>query len=113
MVDDNRGAAPLGLAAFARIVDDERIDMWQGPKRCFGEAGGGKRQSLTWQPFEIAVLTEMENGMGIERAAQPGIERKLTVRRRQVGVVIAGGGIDVVATRRLDRHDHIAERKHR
>ena len=113
MINDHRSATPLGLAALTRIVDDERIYMRQRPERGFREAGGGKRQRLARQPFEIAMLAEMDHGMGIKRTAQPGIEREIAVRRRQVGIVIAGGGINVVATRRLDRHGDIAKREYR
>ena len=43
--------------------------------------------------------------------AQPGVERQVGVRRRQVRIVIAGARIDVVAARRLDPDDDVAERQ--
>ncbi len=39
MVDDDRRAAPLGLAALARIVDDERVEMRHRPEHGLGKAG--------------------------------------------------------------------------
>ncbi len=38
MVDNDRLRAPLGLAALAGIVDDERIEMRQRPEHGLGEA---------------------------------------------------------------------------
>ena len=49
--------------------------------------------------------------MGAELLAQPGIEGEIAVRRRQIRIVVARGGIDVVAARRLDADHHIAERQ--
>ncbi len=51
----------------------------------------------------------MHHRVGAKHLADPGIERQVIVRRHQVGRVIAGLGVDVVAARRLDADDHIAE----
>ena len=63
MIDDHRGRAPLGLAALARIVDDERVDVGQGTQSRLREAPLGQRQRLAGQPFEIAVLAHVHHGM--------------------------------------------------
>ena len=112
MVDDHGGAAALGLAALARIVDDEGVDVGQGAEDRLGEAVGRERQRLARQPFEIAVLAHVDHGMGAEALAQPSVEGEIAMRRRQIRVVIARGRIDVVAARRLDADDQIAERQH-
>ena len=55
----------------------------------------------------------MDDRMGAERAAQPGIEREIAVRRHQIGVVMVDGDVDVVAARRLHADDGIAEAQRR
>ena len=40
VIDDHRLRAPLGLGAFAGIVDDERVDMRHGSQNCLGQAAG-------------------------------------------------------------------------
>ena len=109
VIDDHCSSAPLGLAALAGVVHDEGIDVRERPERGFRKALGGKRQRLPRQPFHIAVLAHVHHRMGIERRAHPRVEGEIAVRRRQVGVVVALLRIDVVAARRLDRDDHVAE----
>ena len=109
VVDDHGGAAPLGLAALAGVVHDEGIDVRERPERGLREALGGERERLARQPFHVAVLAHVDHRVGVEARAQPGVEGEVAVRRRQVGVVVALLGVDVVAPRRLDRDDDVAE----
>ena len=109
MIDDDGGTAALSLRAFTGIVHDEGVDVRQGPECCFRKTRARERQRLAGQPLHIAVLAHMDHGMGIERAAQPAVERQVAVRRRQIGVVIARLRVDVVAPAGLDTDDDIAE----
>ena len=109
VIDDHGRPPPLGLAALAGVVHDEGIDVRERPERGLREAFGGERERLARQPFHIAVLAHVHHRMGVEAHAQPGIEGEVAVRRRQVGVVVGLLGVDVVAPRRLDRDDHVAE----
>ena len=68
MVDDRRRRPALGLGALAGIVDDEGIEVRCRPERGFGEAILGQRHRLAGQPFEIAVLAEVNDGVGGEFA---------------------------------------------
>ena len=102
-------AAPLGLDAFAGIVDDEGIEMRQRPEHRLGQAILRQAGALARQPFEVAVLAEMDDRVRVERASQPQIEGEIVVRRDEIGIVIAGFRIDVVAARRLDADDEVAE----
>ena len=88
MVDDDCGGAALGLRSLAGIVDDERVEMRQRPERHFREAGFRHGERLARQPFEVAVLAEMDDGMGIEDLPDPGVESQIGVRRHQIGIVI-------------------------
>ena len=42
VIDDHSRGAPLGLGAFARIIDDEGIELGQGAERDFGIAFGAE-----------------------------------------------------------------------
>ena len=108
MIDDDGRGAPLGLRAFAGIVDDERVELGQGAEHRFRIACRGQRCRLARQPFEIAVLAVVDHRMGAEALAQPEIEGEIAMRRHQRRIVIGGLGIDIVAARRLDRDGDIA-----
>ena len=109
MINDHSGGTALGLRAFARIIDNKRIEMRDRRQRDFGKTLIRQGQRLARQPFQIAMLAKMHNGMGIERVAQPGIKGEIAMRRHQIGVVIAGQRIDVITARRLNTDDHIAK----
>ena len=89
VIDDDRSAPPLGLAALAGVVHDEGIDVRNRPERGFRKAFGGERQRLPRQPFHVAVLAHVDHRMGVEAHAHPRVEGEIAVRRRQVGVVVA------------------------
>ena len=109
MVDDHRLRAPLGLRAFAGIVDDEGIEMGQlAPERIWitrGVEGGG----LAGQPFQRAVLAIVDQSMGAKIVAQPEIGGEIGVRRDQSGIVIAGGLVELIAAGGLDQHGEVAK----
>ena len=118
VIDDDRLAAPLGLRAFARVVDDERIQVRHGTQDGVGPAGARQRQALAGQPFEVAVLAHMHDGVDAEHIAQPEIEREVAVRRHQLGVVVAGVVLRTQAgrhaarsqcTRRLYTDEHLSQ----
>ena len=109
VVDDDRGGAALGLGALPRVVDDERVDERRRPERHLGPARGRQPERLAGQPFEVAVLAEMDDGVGGERSAEPGVEGQIMVRRDEIRIVVGGLRVDVVAPRRLDADDGIAE----
>ena len=113
VVDDHRIGAPLGLGALARIVDDERIEVRHGPQDRLGQAVHGECRGLARQPFEVAVLAQMDDRMGVEAVAQPEVEGEIAVRRRQVRGVVGGVRVDVVAARGLKADDDTAEAKDR
>ena len=73
----------LGLGALAGVVDDERVEVGQRPEHRLGQAGGGEGGGLAGQPFEVAVLAEMDDRMRAKAVAQPEVEGEIAVRRRQ------------------------------
>ena len=111
MVHDCGMSAALRLRAFARIVDDEGVEVRRGPEHGVREAVPGERQRLARQPFQIAVLAEMDDRVGRKAPPQPAIEGEIGGRRRQGGIVVAGSRVDVVTARRLHRDGDIAEQE--
>ena len=107
MVDDDGGRPALGLGTLAGIVDDERVEVRQGPEHRLGQAGGGKGGGLAGQPFQVAVLAEMDDRMRAEEVAQPEVEGEVAVRRGEVRRVVGRVGVDVVAARRLQADHHL------
>ena len=109
MVDDHRRRAALGLAALARVVDDEGIDERERPERDLRPARLAQPEGLAGQPFEIAVLAELDHRVGGERLAEPGVEGEVMVRRHQRRVVVGRLRIDGVAAAGLDADHDVAE----
>ena len=91
MIDDHRRGAPLRLRAFARIVDDKRVEMGQGPQDRFGY-----RRRKAPLPCRAAtrdsVLAVVDHGMRAERMPHPEIEGEVAVRRNERGVMIVDFG---------------------
>jgi|GEM_PF-6493931 len=109
MVNDNSRSSAFGLRSLARIIHNERVNVRHRAKRRFGKAVGGKRKSLTGQPFQIAMLSQMNDCVCAEDSAEPDIECQIAVWRHQSGIVIGRLWIDVVASRGLNADDHVAE----
>ncbi len=106
VVDDHRRCPPLGLRPFAGIVDDERVDQRQRPEAQLRPAFGRERQRLAGQPFEAAVLAEMDDRVGGEHVVEPGVERDVVVRRHEFAVMEAR--LLLPAPRRLHGHRDVA-----
>ena len=113
VIDDDGADAALGLRSLARIVDDERIEMRHRAEDGFRIAGFRQRQSLARQPFEIAVLAHMDDGMGAIFLAQVGVEGEIAMRRHEVRRMVGFLRIDIVAARRLDADQRFAEARQR
>ena len=102
MIDNDGARTPLGLGAFARIVDNERIEIWNRAQGRFGEAGGRQRHGLARQPFEVAMLAVVDDGMSSEDLTQPNIKGEIAVRRHKSWIMVGTLGVDVVATSGLN-----------
>ena len=85
--------------------------MGQGAEHGFRKAVRRQRQRLARQPLQIAVLAHVDDRVRAELLAQPGVEREIAVRRRQVRGVVAGARVDVIAARRLNPDHDVAERQ--
>ena len=109
VIHDHGTRPPLCLRAFARIVDDERVEMGQGAQHRLGPAAGRESQGLARQPFEIAVLAQMHDGMQPELMTQPEIEGQIAVRGHEIRRVVGALRVDVVAARRLKPDHQMAE----
>ena len=109
VIDDDRAQAPLGLGAFAGVVDDERINIGQRPQGGLGVTFRRQRQGLARQPFQVSVLAHVANGVGVEMVTQPGVESEIVVRRHQVGAVVAFFRVDVIAPGRLQGDGDLAQ----
>ena len=111
MVDDDGLRPPLGLRPLAGIIDDERVEMRQGPEHRLGETFGRQGKRLAGQPFQRAVLAEIDHRIGAEAVGEPGIGGQIGMRRHQCRVVVRGFRVEIVAARRLDQDGDIAGAK--
>jgi hypothetical protein len=75
VIYDDGGSPPLGLRAFSRVVDDERIEMRQRPKAKLRIIVRAERHTSTRQPLQISMFAEMDNRVGAERFSDPKIKR--------------------------------------
>ena len=109
VIDDHRLGSPLGLGALARIVDDERIDIRQRPEQRVRPAMFREPDTLARQPFEVAMLADVDHAVGAVGVAQPEVKRQITMGRHQVRVVIHRARVHLIAPRRLNADERQAE----
>src|SRR5439155_2595544 len=113
VIDNYSGAATLGLGPFAGIVNDVGIDIGKILEDYLRKAGGAQGRAFAWQPFEIAVLAQLDNGMSAEDFANPPIEGQVIVRRWQIGAVIHSGRILIITPRRLNADKDVSKEQTR
>ena len=111
VVDDGGVGAPFRLGAFAGVVDDERVEQRNIVQRHLRVAGLRQTDALARQPFQSAMLADMDHRIRPKHLAQPAVIGDVMVRRRQIRVVIDRDGVGAKAARRLQPHEHIAHRQ--
>ena len=109
VVDNDRLRAALGLRPLPRVVDDERVDVRERAERRLRVARGGEGEGFAGKPFEVPVLAHVHDRVDPRPLPEPGVEGEVAVGGYEVGVVIGGGGVDVVAPRGLKPDDDVAE----
>ena len=109
MIDNDGSGSPLGLRAFSRVVDDERIEMRQRSKTKPWIIIRAKRNTPARQPFQISMLAEMHHRVRAECFANPEIESEIFRWWRQSGTVINRLGLERITPRRLDPDKDVAE----
>ena len=77
VVHDHGGGATLGLRALSGVVDDERIQVRQRPQHTLRKILRAERDTASGKPFKIAVLAEMNDGVGGKMLMNPVIEREV------------------------------------
>ena len=85
------------------------IKVGQVAEHDLGVALRRQRRRLAGEPFEVAVLTHVEDGVRAELVAEPAVIGEVVVRRRQVGAVIDRHRVGAEAARRLDADEDVAE----
>ncbi|MNN22691.1 hypothetical protein D3C81_1360620 [compost metagenome] len=75
VIDDHRLGAALGLGALTRVVDDERVDVRQRAEQCVRPALRRQAHALAGQPFQIAMLANMDDRIGSKGMTQPEMKR--------------------------------------
>ena len=108
MVDDRGVRAALGLGALPRIVDQERIDQRQRPDRRIGAAGRGHADVLARQPFQVAVLAEVDHRVRAELPLDPAVDRQVVVRRSKIRIVVDRDRVLAEPARRLHQDHDVA-----
>ena len=109
VIDDDRRRPALCLGPLARVVDDEGIDMGNRSEHRLRVTAFRQRQRLARQPFQVAVLTHVDDCVRGEGPPQKGVEGDVSMRRHEIRRVIAFLRVDIVAARRLDADDNLAE----
>ena len=109
VVNNHRLRTAFRLCPLAGVINDERIQMRHRPQRNFRPASIAQRHSLARQPFQIAVFSHMDNRIRPPMFAQPDVEGQIVMRRDQVGGMVGFGRVDVIAARRLQADDRVAE----
>src|SRR6202046_5435188 len=108
MVHDNGVPAALGLAAFARIVDNKGINQWHVPQKQVRKAFTRQSHRFSGKPFQGSMLADMDDRVGAPaaffgRRRKPLIEGSIMMSRGQISGVVNRIWIQAVPSRRLKR----------
>ena len=99
-------ARRLACVPSPGIVDQERVDQRQVAQRGVGAARRRHAKRLARQPFQVAVLAEVHDGVGAELGVEPVVRGQIVMAGRQIGVVIDGDRVLTETAWRLhDQHD--------
>ena len=109
VVDDHGVGPALGLGALPGVVDHERVDEGQVAEGGVGPAGRRQADPLAGQPFQVAVLADVDDGVGAPRPFQPPVAGQVVVGRGQVGGVVDGDRVLAEPPGRLHDDEHAAE----
>ncbi len=63
VIDDDGMGAALGLRTLARVIDDEGIKQRHIRQQRIRKTVSRQAHALAWQPFERAVLADMNDGV--------------------------------------------------
>ena len=85
VIKNHRLAASFCLGPFARIVDDEGIEMGDGSEGEFGPTIGAQSHPLAGKPFGAAVFPHMQHHLGSVLTTQPQVLGQVAMRWRQIG----------------------------
>ena len=108
MVEDQGLASAFGLGSLTGVIHDEGIEVGHWPQAQLRETGRALAHPFARKPFEIAVFTQMDHGMGRELLLDPDVVGEVGVGRRQIGGVVIEAWVAVVATRGLQDHADVA-----
>ena len=92
VVEDHCLGPPLGLAALARVIDDERIQVGHRSEGPLREAVRREAHPLAGEPFQVAVLAHMHHRVGRELRSDPEVVGQIGVGGGQVGAVVRKAG---------------------
>ena len=104
MVQDQGLAAALGLGPFPRIIHDERVKVGQWTQGQIGKATAGEAHAFARQPFQVAVLPEVDHPVSPVNRLQPVVGGQVVVGGRQIRAVVAELRIPLIAAAGLNQH---------
>ena len=108
VIDQRRHAAAPRDQAFADDVDVVDVEIRQVGDQRVGRIVLRQAHVLAVEPLERAVRADVDDGVGLEAFAQPGVGRDVLVMRRQVLGVIHLLRVLAPAARRLRQQRDVA-----
>src|SRR5579862_7330991 len=114
MIDDHSMSTPLCLAAFARIIQNERVDKRHIAQKKIGIAFAGEPNAFAGKPLKRSMLPHMNDGIRAPasfglRSSKPAIKSNVMMCRRKIWRVINRIRIETEAAWWLQRDKDIAK----
>src|SRR5439155_23022089 len=113
MIDDDRRGTPLRLGPLAGVVDDVGVDVRQILQHDLRITSDTESRAFAGQPFQIAVLPQVEDRMSPEDVPDPAIKSEIIGWRLQVRAVIDRGRILIKTPRGLNADKDVAQEQTR
>ena len=84
VIHDNGMATALGLRSLPRVIDDEGVEMRNGPERQLRRTARAETHGFAWQPFGAAVLSHVQHQVRPVPLPQPQVLRQIAMGRWQI-----------------------------
>ncbi len=79
MVDDHSPSSAFGLDAFAHVIDNIGVEVWDVREHDLRGAGRGQAGLFAGQPFIGGVGAQMDHGISLKFVLQPQVGGNILV----------------------------------
>ena len=109
MIDNDCRGSTFGLGALSGIIDDEGVEMRDWTQNRLGKILPPQGNASSRKPFQVSVLTEMNDRMCFEGLPDPRVKREICWWGRQFRIMVNRLGLNAESSLGLDAHENVSQ----